>query len=301
MSKTPVIHTIDLNFQNVPNTIGVFLIPHAKGGVLIECGPSSTLPILINGLAQFNLSPQEITDVFITHIHLDHAGSAGWWAKQGANIHVHNLGGPHLQNPEKLIASAERIYRDKINQLWGEFLPVPEHRLNYLYDNDEINIGGLAFRAVDTPGHANHHMSYILDTICFSGDIGGVRIQGVDMVRLPTVPPEFHLEEWRSSIQKLRQENITSFATTHFGIHSEPRWHMDTIEQVLNETEDWMEFIMPKSFSQSVVREHYSEWISTKCNESGLPTVIIAAFDAAISSHMSADGIFRYWHKYRLP
>jgi len=301
MSKTPVIHTIDLNFQNVPNTIGVFLIPHAKGGVLIECGPSSTLPILINGLAQFNLSPQEITDVFITHIHLDHAGSAGWWAKQGANIHVHNLGGPHLQNPEKLIASAERIYRDKINQLWGEFLPVPEHRLNYLYDNDEINIGGLAFRAVDTPGHANHHMSYILDTICFSGDIGGVRIQGVDMVRLPTVPPEFHLEEWRSSIQKLRQENITSFATTHFGIHSEPRWHMDTIEQVLNETEDWMEFIMPKSFSQSVVREHYSEWISTKCNESGLPTIIIAAFDAAISSHMSADGISRYWHKYRLP
>jgi hypothetical protein len=76
---------------------------------------------------------------------------------------------------------------------------------------------------------------------------------------------------------------------------------MDSIERVLDQTEDWMESIFPKGFSQKVVRENYSEWLSTKCNESGLPTSMIAAFNATISSQMSADGIFRYWNKFRCP
>jgi glyoxylase-like metal-dependent hydrolase (beta-lactamase superfamily II) len=106
----PNIHTIDLHFQGIKNAIGIFLIPHSNGGALVECGPSSTIPTVIHALEDFQLSPSDITDVFLTHIHLDHAGSAGWWANQGATIHVHHVGGPHLLQPEKLLASAKRIY-----------------------------------------------------------------------------------------------------------------------------------------------------------------------------------------------
>jgi glyoxylase-like metal-dependent hydrolase (beta-lactamase superfamily II) len=295
----PDIYTLDLNFQGIPKTIGVFLILHSSGGALVECGPGSTLPALTRNLRVYNLSPQDITDVFLTHIHLDHAGSAGWWARNGAMVHVHNVGAPHLLDPRKLLSSASLIYGDQMDQLWGEFHPIPEDKINLLYDNDVIQIDGTTIRALDTPGHANHHMSYILDGVCFSGDVGGVHLQGIPDVRLPTVPPEFNLEKWRNSVGKLRAENIQAFATTHFGIHDDAQWHLDAVESSLDGTETWMETVMAGNPSKEQVRDQFRRWIRGQSAQVGLSPEMIGAYDTAISSQMSADGIYRYWHKFR--
>lgn len=295
----PSIHTLDLNFQGLPNTIGVFLLPHKNGAALVESGPGSTLPTLVRALAQHQLRPSDITDVFLTHIHLDHAGSAGWWARQGAMIHVHAAGAPHLLQPEKLLASAGRIYGDQMETLWGEFLPVPAERLNILQGGDVVKIPGLSLLALDTPGHANHHLSYLMDGICFSGDIGGVHMQGVPAVRLPTVPPEFNLEQWRNSLDLLAQEDVRIFATTHFGIHEDANWHLSAIQRALDEIEAWIETILPTNPSQDELRQHYAAWMQSKSQQAGLTPTMISAYDVAISSQMSADGIYRYWHKFR--
>ena len=71
-----------------------------------------------------------MTHVLLTHIHLDHAGAAGWLARQGAEVYVHPVGAPHMLDPEKLLASATRIYGDRMDSLWGEFLPVPKEKLH---------------------------------------------------------------------------------------------------------------------------------------------------------------------------
>lgn len=296
---TPTVHTLDLNFQGIPKTIAVFLIPHSKGGALVECGPGSSLPALVENLSTYDLAPQDISDVFLTHIHLDHAGSAGWWARQGANIHVHQVGGSHLLKPDKLLASANRIYGDKMDQLWGEFLPVPEGKLNLLVDGDQVQVQEWTLMALDTPGHANHHLSYILDGICFSGDVGGVHLQDEKAVRLPTVPPEFHIEKWRDSLTRLKGENIRAFATTHFGIHEDAVGHLEAITHLLDEIESWMETVMAASPSRETFRRQFSEWMVEKSVKAGLTAEMIGAYDNAISSQMSADGIYRYWHKYR--
>jgi glyoxylase-like metal-dependent hydrolase (beta-lactamase superfamily II) len=128
MEKSRII-TIDLNFQNRMQTIASYLIRGHDSVVLIESGPGSTLSALEAGLAKEGLSPRDVTHVLLTHIHLDHAGAAGWLSRQGAQIYVHPNGAPHLLNPEKLIASATRIYGDRMETLWGEFLPVAEDRL----------------------------------------------------------------------------------------------------------------------------------------------------------------------------
>src|SRR5574341_1031716 len=173
MAQTRVV-TLDLNFQGRPHAIASYLIRHPKGDgiVLIESGPGSTLAGLEAGLAKEGLSPRDVTHVLLTHIHLDHAGAAGWLARQGAHIYVHPVGAPHLLNPEKLLASAARIYGEAMQTLWGEFLPVPPECLVVPQNGDDIEIGGLRFRSVDTPGHADHHFAYLLDDFCFSGDIG---------------------------------------------------------------------------------------------------------------------------------
>jgi glyoxylase-like metal-dependent hydrolase (beta-lactamase superfamily II) len=297
----PPTPTIDLKFLGLSNTIGAFLIPHERGGILVESGPASTLAALIEGIAVHGLKPADISDVFVTHIHLDHAGASGWWARQGARIHVHKVGAPHLLNPEKLIASARRIYGEMMDQLWGEFLPVPDDKLNILEDGDEIEVGGLIIRAIDTPGHANHHLAYLINGICYTGDVGGVRLPGIKVLRLPTVPPEFHIENWRKSLQKLRQENIQAIAPTHFGIHGDVEWHLDAIEDNLDEIEDWMAAVMPDHPSQDEVRQKFAGWMEQKAIQAGLGAEISHVLEVAISSQMSADGIYRYWHKVRNP
>jgi glyoxylase-like metal-dependent hydrolase (beta-lactamase superfamily II) len=293
----PIVHTLDLNFQGIPNTIGVFLLPHQYGAALVECGPGSTIPNLRQALAQHGLTPNQITDVFLTHIHLDHAGSAGWWARQGATIHVHTVGAPHMVNPEKLLASAGRIYGDQMGPLWGEFLPVPQDQLNILHGGETVQTHGLSLSVLDTPGHANHHLAYLLDGICFSGDVGGVHMQGIPAVRLPTVPPEFDPGLWRASLDLLGQQDIRTFATTHFGLHPDAGWHLSALYRALDEIEAWMETTMPAGPSRGELRQQYATWMHTKAQQAGLTAAMIGAYDVAISSQMSADGIYRYWHK----
>ena len=142
MAQTRIV-TLDLNFQGRPHAIASFLIRHGDAVVLIESGPGSTLSSLEAGLAKEGLSPRDITHVLLTHIHLDHAGAAGWLSRQGAQIFVHPIGAPHLLNPEKLIASATRIYGDRMGTLWGEFLPVDQNQLTVPKDAEEIAIGEL--------------------------------------------------------------------------------------------------------------------------------------------------------------
>jgi glyoxylase-like metal-dependent hydrolase (beta-lactamase superfamily II) len=194
MAGTRIV-TIDLNFQNKTQSIASYLIRDGDAVVLIETGPGSTLPTLEAGLSAQGLSPRDITHVLATHIHLDHAGAAGWLAKQGAEIYVHPNGAPHLINPDKLIASAARIYGDRMDQLWGEILPVDPNQLKVPNDAEEIVIGNLRFLPVNTPGHAEHHYSYVFEDICFCGDVGGVRIPGYVYLRAPMPPPELHF--WR--------------------------------------------------------------------------------------------------------
>ena len=214
MAETPVI-TLDLNFQGKAHTIASYLIRHSTGVVLIESGPGSTIKGLEAGLSLNKLSVSDVTHVLLTHIHLDHAGAAGWLAQKGAQIYVHPVGAPHMLNPEKLLASAARIYGNQMEKLWGEFLPVPEHRLNIPKNEEEIVIGSLHFKTIDTPGHANHHYSYLFEDICFAGDIGGVRIPGFQYLRLPMPPPELNFGKWRESIARLKREKFKKIAPTH--------------------------------------------------------------------------------------
>jgi glyoxylase-like metal-dependent hydrolase (beta-lactamase superfamily II) len=293
------IHVIDLNFQNIPGAMAVYVILHRRGAVLIDSGPGSTLDQLQAALQQIDLSPRDITDVLLTHIHLDHAGAAGWWARQGAQIHVHPIGAPHLLNPEKLIASATRIYGDMMDQLWGQSLAVPEDRLHRLHDHDQIDIEDLHFVALDTPGHADHHLAYLFEDVGFSGDIGGVRIAPDQYLCLPMPPPEFHIEKWRASVQKLRQAKIKRIVPTHFGIHADIDWHLTAIEAELDQIEAWLQKVMPADPSIDQLRDQYIEWVTLRAVTQGFDAERSLANEAANPSFMSAAGMHRYWKKYR--
>jgi glyoxylase-like metal-dependent hydrolase (beta-lactamase superfamily II) len=298
MAKTDVV-TLDLNFQGKTQAIASYLVRHSTGAILIESGPGSTLSALQAGLAAQGLSAEDVTHVLLTHIHLDHAGAAGWLARQGAQVHVHPVGAPHLLNPEKLIASATRIYGDRMQTLWGEILPVPEAQLRIANDGEEIVIGPLRFLPVDTPGHAEHHHAYLFEDLCFSGDVGGVRIPGYPYLRVPMPPPELHMGKWRESLARLRRHKFDRIAPTHFGMFDDPEWQLRRVEVELDAAERWLETVMPADPPVEELRQKFTDWVNEEGRRQGLSTEAIRAYELANPLGMSADGMYRYWKKVR--
>ena len=297
------VHTLDLKFLGISGAIASYMIPHPDGIVLVECGPGSTIPRLEQAIWTYGYQIKDISDVLLTHIHLDHAGAAGWLAGQGARIIVHPVGAPHMKDPEKLLASAERIYGEEMERLWGEFLPVPDDRIISPTDNDVIEINGLEFQVLDTPGHARHHFAYIYQDICFSGDIGGVRMSVTKHLRIPMPPPEFVLEDWRYSHERLVKSftlgQFARIAPTHFGIFSDPIWHLNELGDSLEEIDAWMRSFMPSDPSIETVNEEFLSWTEVRSEKQGLSQEQIDAYEAANPSWMSSYGIHRYWRKYR--
>ena len=293
------IHTLDLNFQGIEGAIACYLIPHREGVVLVECGPGSTIPVLQAHLNSHGYKVTDISDILLTHIHLDHAGASGWFAKQGARIHVHPIGAPHLVDPQKLLTSAGRLYGDQMDLLWGEFLAVPESQLIIHQDQELIEIEDLIFRPLETPGHASHHFAYLFGGVCFSGDICGVRMTGTRHIRLPMPPPEFHLEKWRRSLEILRQEKISHLLLTHFGIFSDPDWHLAAVERALTDIDTWMEEFIPRGLSPDEFEVAYLEWEGQRAQADHINSQIRKIYRTANPSQISILGIQRYWRKYR--
>jgi glyoxylase-like metal-dependent hydrolase (beta-lactamase superfamily II) len=300
MARTPI-HTLDLNFQGRPLAIAAYMLEHDNGVVLVEAGPGSTVETLRAGLQTHGYSFQDVTHVFLTHIHLDHAGAAGYLASQGAQILVHPNGAPHLLNPEKLLTSAGRIYGDQMGPLWGPFLPVPEEKLTVLQDDDEVVIDSLRFRALNTPGHAEHHFAYQFEDLCFSGDVGGVRIPGYPYLRVPMPPPEFQLEKWRETVARLQKVGFKRIAPTHFGIFEDADEHLKMVLQALNEVETWLEANLPANPPVETLKESFQAWMAKQAADLGISPEVVDAYRLANPLGMSVDGLVRYWKKYRLP
>lgn len=299
MAPTRII-TLDLNFQGRPHAIASYLIRDGDTVVLVESGPGSTQTALEAGLATEGLSPRNVTHVLLTHIHLDHAGAAGWLARQGAQVYVHPVGAPHMLNPEKLIASASRIYGERMEPLWGEFLPVPQSQLTVLNDAEEVVIGRLKFLPINTPGHAEHHYSYLFEDVVFSGDVGGVRIPGYPYLRVPMPPPELHLERWHASLARLRREKFARIAPTHFGIFDDPQWQLDEVEKGLDSAARWLEETMPSDPPIEELRRSFTAWMAAEGERMGLDAEVAQAYELANPPGMSADGLQRYWKKVRM-
>src|ERR1043166_2667443 len=153
------LRVIDLQFGGAPLAIGVYLGDTHDGLALFDCGPSSTVPALLQGLDEQGLALTDVRHLLLSHIHLDHAGAAGTLVRQhpGLTVWVSESGHPHLVDPSRLERSARRLYGDMFDPLWGELLPVPE-------ENTRIATGDvLGWEAFPTPGHASHHVSYDRD------------------------------------------------------------------------------------------------------------------------------------------
>jgi glyoxylase-like metal-dependent hydrolase (beta-lactamase superfamily II) len=292
------IETIDLKFQGKPHVIAAFLLRGPDGPVLIETGPSSTLPTLLSALRQLGVDPEHVRDVLVTHIHLDHAGAAGYWARQGARVYVHREGAPHLIDPSKLVASATRIYGAQMETLWGAIPSAPAERVVVVGDGEILEVGGLRIEVIESPGHARHHHVYRLGDVAFTGDAAGIRLPEVDWIDLPAPPPEFDLEAWHVTLARLRGLRLRRLYRTHFDASpGDVDAELRSFDDLLTRGADVVRRMLDLGLDRPAMVARFSDELRAHAGNVGLDAALLEAYELANPRAMSVDGIVRYWRK----
>ncbi len=288
---------IDLNFQGEAEVIAAFLVPAPEGGfILLECGPGSTVGALVEGIEAAGFELGQLRGVLVTHVHLDHAGAAGELARRtGAGVWVHPKGARHLADPERLLASARKIYGSAMNMLWGTMEPVPAEQLHTVEDGETVEIAGLRATAWHTPGHARHHVAWQVGTQLATGDVGGLRIPGETYVVPPTPPPDIDIALWRESLAKIRSLGVDRLLVTHFGIHDGVETHLDQLEGRLLRWWDLAEETLGMGGDVGTLEALLVDMDDTEMARADVGSPARGHYRAACPMFMNASGLVRAW------
>jgi glyoxylase-like metal-dependent hydrolase (beta-lactamase superfamily II) len=274
---------IDLHHQGDAGIIASYLLETEDGPALFDCGPSTAVPALKTGLAQRSLALADIRHLLLSHIHLDHAGAAGTLVREhpGLQVHVSEVGAPHLVDPERLEQSARRLYGDTFDVLWGELTPVPEANVHV------VGPRVLGLDCFPTPGHASHHVCY-LDAAgtLYAGDAAGVRLPAGHSVLPPTPPPEIDVDVWGETLDEIERRDPSRLALIHFGVATDPVHHLADLRLRLL---DWAEAIEGGAPEE--------EFIAYARQELELAGDDVEAYDRAMPFWQSYRGLRRWADK----
>ncbi|MCS7173943.1 MAG: MBL fold metallo-hydrolase [Armatimonadetes bacterium] len=305
MTRTQVVEAdvvlVDLGLGGNPQVLGAYLLL-GEEPALVETGPSSCLRALEAGLAEHGLGVADLRSVVVTHIHLDHAGAAGVLVRRNPHLRVfvHPVGAPHLANPERLLRSARRLYGDLLEVLWGEVAPVPAERIVAVQDGERLRVGGRVLRAVETPGHANHHHVFLDERtgLMFTGDAAGVSLPGCPVVRPPTPPPELDLERWDRTLDRLTELAPRRLALTHFGVREDPEVVFQEMRRRLREMAEVLRPGWEAGEDVERLTERLRRYLDPEL-EARCGAQTAARQETAASYRLNVLGFVRYFEKVR--
>jgi len=251
-------------------------------GCLVDPGPASSLPTLLE-----EIGFERPRAILLTHIHLDHAAATGALVERWPDleVYVHERGAPHLIDPSKLLASAERLYGDRMEHLWGKILPVPEANVTALSGGESV----LGMRVAYTPGHASHHVAYFHEEsgTAFTGDVAGVRIPGSTLVVPPTPPPDIDVETWHRSIDLVESWQPSRLGITHWGEIEDPAAHLAALRENLD---------LEARLARELDEEAFNAQLGERMTASADPEVREEIAQANPPKYQYA-GLERYWRK----
>ncbi len=291
-----MIHILNHKFERIALPIASFLIKTPNHNILFETGPHSSIKELTAELARHSLEIKDIDQVFLTHIHLDHAGAAWVFAEQGAKIYVHPKGYKHLADPSRLMESARRIYQDMMDMLWGEMHPIPENQLHILNDHEEFTFDDITIKTHFTPGHAVHHAAFQIGDELIAGDVAGVKEEGAPSV-IPCPPPDIHIEDWLASIERLRTLNLKAVYVTHFGKVSPVEQHLDEIEFLLKDWSEWIRPYVEKEVPPKELIKPMQAYILEQLKERGISEDKLTTYEFRNPTSANVFGLYRYWKR----
>jgi glyoxylase-like metal-dependent hydrolase (beta-lactamase superfamily II) len=210
-----------------PGLAASHLVVDEGRAAFVDTGAGPAAPRLLAALDELGIAREQVDYLFLTHVHLDHAGGAGqlMQALPNAQAVLHPRGAPHLIDPARLIAGSIQVYGEaRFRQLYGEIIPIPAERVLVVEDGQRLQLGSRTFEFIDAPGHAKHHHCPIdLDhREAYSGDNFGICYHEFDTARGPfmlptTTPVQFEPDALHATIDRLMSYQPRRILQTHFG------------------------------------------------------------------------------------
>jgi glyoxylase-like metal-dependent hydrolase (beta-lactamase superfamily II) len=269
---------IDVHHLGRPHVIGCWEVD----GALVDPGAQSSMDTLLEALGE-----ERPRALLLTHIHLDHAAATGALVRRWPDlkVYVHERGAPHLIDPSKLLASAERLYGDDMQRLWGEIVPVPEENVKPLSGGETA----LGMRVAYTPGHASHHVCYFHEDsgTAFTGDVAAVRILPSNLILPPTPPPDIDVEAWEDSIGIVEAWKPERLALTHFGAVEDPLPHLARVRERLRE-----EAALARDLPEADYEKRHRERVAANADPEVAEQLL-----QALPPEYQWRGLDRYWRK----
>jgi glyoxylase-like metal-dependent hydrolase (beta-lactamase superfamily II) len=278
------VRLIDVMHLGRPHVIGCWDVD----GVIVDPGPESSLPSVLEALGG-----EQPRALLLTHIHLDHAAATGAMVRRwpSLEVYVHERGAPHLIDPSKLLASAERLYGDRLEYLWGEIVPVPEGNVRTLAGGESL----LGMRVAYTPGHASHHVCYLHEETgtAFVGDVAACRIPPSNLIVPPTPPPDIDIEVWEESLDTVAGWSPERLALTHFGaVEDDVPGHIEKVRAKLRTEAELASRMEKEDYDRDLEAR-----IRTHLREEGIEGDTGEELLQAVPTAYQWGGLDRYWRK----
>jgi len=296
----PSIIMLDNLWTGRPHTIASALLESDGHRCIVDPGPGSTLETFRENLRAHGIGVGDLNAILLTHIHLDHAGATGALVREnpGLAVYVHTLGAPHVIDPSKLLASAQRLWPNDLQQLFGEVLPVPAENLRILEGGETLTLGSRKLEVVYTPGHASHHVSYFdqAEGIAFVGDTTGVRIEGNSFAMPATPPPDINLEIWDKSFAAILERKPSRLFLTHYGYSDNPSEHILLFRERLHRWSALAEEILRNAASDSAAMDSFMSATFAEISQH-LPAGEADHYAFSAGLNLSFLGLARYLRK----
>ncbi len=232
----------DIRMFRQPEFGSVYLIDEEKTA-LVETGTSNDVHAILAALKAFDRNPAEVDAVIVSHVHLDHAGGAGFLLESmpNATVYVHERGAKHLADPAKLLASAASALQDVADD-FGTMRPIPRERLVAVKEGDTLDLGGRVLTFHDSPGHAPHELTIAdgKNGCVYTGDACGLWFPR-DTLLMPVTPaPAFDLQQNLAVFNRLLEAKPRALLFSHYGPHTSPA---KALEQQLLQYSLWTSFV----------------------------------------------------------
>jgi glyoxylase-like metal-dependent hydrolase (beta-lactamase superfamily II) len=274
---------LDLLHGATERVIGVYVLDTEDGPALFDCGPSSCLDTLRARLGERGLEVADLRHLLLSHIHLDHAGASGPLVRENPalQVHVSEVGAPHLVDPSRLERSARRLYGDSFDTLWGELAPVPEANVHV------VGARVLDLDCFPSPGHASHHVCYLDgEGTLLAGDAAGVRLLPARTALPVSPPPDIDVEAWHRTLDAIEERDPQALALIHFGLVRDVREHLAQLRERLDE---WV---------QRAHDENEGTWVrKTRRDLEAAERDDADRYERAGPLWQSYAGLRRYWDK----
>ena len=195
--------------------ISSWIVKEGDRAIIIDPGPSATITTLLNALREIGI--KEIDYIFLTHIHLDHAGGCGDLIKSYPDpvVVCHPQAVSHLSNPERLWQGSLNVLGD-LARAYGQPSPVDRKRI---CSEPDIHWKDYIIQSWETPGHASHHMCFFLRDLVFAGEVAGVRVPSGNKPYIrPATPPPFRPEIALKSISLVTDRGPKLICYGHYGL-----------------------------------------------------------------------------------